>query len=60
VARLTRHEKVAAVSAGLLLGAVVALAGQVLGVGLIVQIPLCVIFAAGLGVFLASGKHGAW
>ena len=58
--RLTREEKAAGVGAGLLTGAAVALIGQVLGVGLAVEIPLLVIFAAGLGAFLAAGKHGIW
>lgn len=60
MARLTRQDKAAAVGGGLLLGAVVALIGQVTGAGLLVDIPLLVICAAGLGVFLAAGKHGIW
>jgi hypothetical protein len=60
VARLTRREKATGAGAGLLLGVAAALIGQVLNVGLAVTLPLIVIFAAGLGAFLASVKHGIW
>ena len=49
-----------AVGAGLLCGAIVALISQMLNFGLAVDIPLLVICAAGLGVFLAGGRHGIW
>lgn len=60
MARLTRQEKAAAIGAGLLLGTVVALISQVLGAGLTVDIPLCILLAAGLGAALATGKRGIW
>ena len=60
MARLTRREKATAFGAGLLLGAVAALIGQLFDAGLVLQIPLIIICAAGLGAFLASGKHGVW
>ena len=60
MARLTRREKAQGFAAGLLLGAVAALVGQLFDTGLILQIPLIVIGAAGLGAFLAAGKHGVW
>lgn len=60
MARLTRREKATGVGGGLLLGAAVALIGQVLNIGLPGEIGLCMLFAAGLGAFLASGRHGRW
>lgn len=58
--RLTRQDKAVAVTAGILLGAAVAIVGQVLAWGLPVEAALCIIGAAGLGVLLASGKPGRW
>lgn len=60
MARLTRQEKAAGVGAGLLLGAIIGLVTQLLGLPLAAGIGLCVIGAAGLGALLASGKPGRW
>lgn len=58
MARLTRQETGAAVGAGVLLGALIGLAGQWLRLGLPASIALCVVFAAGLGAALAQRKGG--
>ena len=57
MSRLTRRERVTAVSAGLLLGAAVGFAGQFLAWGLPLEIGLCVVGGAGLGAGLANWNN---
>lgn len=58
MARLTREEKLTAVGAGMLLGALIGLADQWLRLGVAAGVALCVVFAAGLGAALAQRKGG--
>lgn len=56
--RVTRAEAAVCVGTGLLLGALVALAGQWLRLPLAAQVAICVVWAFGLAAALAQRKGG--
>ena len=58
MSRLTAGEKALGVGTGMLLGAGIALAGQLLAWGLALEFALCVIGAGCLGALLAQWKDG--
>ena len=58
MARLTRADRAIAAGCGALLGALIALIGQLAGLPLTAGVGLCIIGAAGLGAVLAMTRAG--